>query len=141
MSDDNCTIKLPRDVWNMIANKASTDKVYIVNMRSNATAEDATAEVGVFQNKEEAYKMACNIMGNYYMGCCIDAAQTKGFKRLLDYIYFQIQPENTVLHYKDDEAVEYPKTYEQLLKNITTIAKHSNLTTKTYIEIIEKSVI
>lgn len=140
MSESQPPIRLSRDVWSMISHAASTDKVYVVTMR-NETSTQYTSEIGVFQNKQEAYKIACNVMGNYYLGCCIDGGHVRGFNRLYKFMYFQVMPDNSVFKVQDDETVQYPKDYIELYGMIRTLSKSAGLNPKTYVDIVEKDVI
>ena len=135
-NSNNTIVKLPKDVWSMIANKASIDKVYVVTISSGGNYE---SEIGVFSNREQAYKIACNILGNYHLGLLISGGHTTGFKRLYDYMYHQVSPPNSVLSLKKDEVYEYPSSYEQLLTAIPLFATNAGIQPKTFISIDEKN--
>lgn len=122
---------MPVDVWNMIANKASIDKVYIVRIKCVGSS---SVECGVFKDKEEAYKIACNIIGNH---CIVLNIQKGGNMQLFRYMYFQEQLTGSVFNINEPS---YPKTYEQMFKTITKIST-TFLNSKVKIIVDEKQVI
>lgn len=134
-SVNNVSIRVPKDVWNMIANKASVDKVYVATIRSPTHS----SEIGIFRDKNEVYKLACNIIGNHYLGLNIQSGCPTRFTQIFNYMYNREQPPNSVMGIGPDEIAEYPKNYEELFKSIKQMGKTLNC--KVYIQIDEKQVI
>lgn len=112
VQSSSSSIRVPKDVWQLITRSANSDKIYIVTTRCGTNP----MEVGAFKDKDDAYKIACTLLANYYMGYCASSNNPAGFQRIFNFVYLQILPDPALI--RQFENVKYPTNYVDLLKYI-----------------------